>query len=189
VRTVQTAILATTLALVAAGCGGSSPGGAVAHLGTTKAATTSPSTPAPASTGSPQAEAVALSGCMRSHGVPNFPDPVISTSGNSVRIAIHLGGAGGLDPNSSAFRSAQHDCRAFAPPGPSNPAPVSTRLQAQYLKAAACMRAHGVPIPDPTFSAQGVHLDASGIDERSPSFLKAYQTCLPLIPVQARLGS
>jgi hypothetical protein len=125
---------------------------------------------------------------MQTHGVPNFPDPVITTSGNSVRIAVSAGGPG-LDPNSSSFRSAQQACRGYAPTGPSNPGAVaSPELQAQYLKATACMRAHGVPVPDPTFSAQGVHVDTHGLDQTSPTFLAAYKACLPLIPAQARTG-
>jgi len=193
VRTLQTVIGAATLALVAAGCGGGSPGGSVAKLGTTGSTATAARAPAasasvgPASA-DPRTEAVQFSQCMQTHGVPTFPDPVITTGGNSVKISIRAGGPG-IDPNSSSFRSAQQACRAYAPTGPSNTGAVfSPQLQAQYLKATACMRAHGVPVPDPTFSAGGVHIDAQGIDQSSPTFLKAYQACLPLIPAQARNG-
>jgi hypothetical protein len=56
---------------------------------------------------------------MRSHGVPNFPDPQFGGGG----VRIQIGGAGGIDPNAPAFKSAQQACqsilgRAFkGPPG------------------------------------------------------------------------
>lgn len=49
--------------------------------------------------------------CMRSHGVPNFPDP--SASG-AMKIQ---GGANGVNPNSPAFKSAMQTCRSDLPNG------------------------------------------------------------------------
>ena len=49
-----------------------------------------------------------MSRCMRSHGVPNFPDPKFQT-GPSGGVGVRIGGAG-LDPNSPAFQAAQKDC-------------------------------------------------------------------------------
>lgn len=61
---------------------------------------------------SPQTQAAQLKfvSCMRSHGVPKFPDPqpnggMIITSGS------------GVDPNSPAFQSAVKTCRKFLPGG------------------------------------------------------------------------
>jgi hypothetical protein len=50
--------------------------------------------------------ALAFSQCMRSHGVPNFPDPTFSANG----IRVHVGPGSGLDPNSPAFQAAQKAC-------------------------------------------------------------------------------
>jgi hypothetical protein len=68
-----------------------------------------------------QAAAVKYAACMRSHGVPNFPDPQVSTSGGGVGIKI--GGPGSeINPSAPAFKSAQASClplmRKFLPGGP-----------------------------------------------------------------------
>jgi hypothetical protein len=51
---------------------------------------------------------------MRSHGLPNFPDPQISTSGGGVAVRIQVGGRG-LDKNSPALQRAQQACRQYLP--------------------------------------------------------------------------
>jgi hypothetical protein len=56
------------------------------------------------------AQALKYTGCMRSHGVPNLPDPKESTGGVSI-------GGPGLDPKSPQFQTAQRDCRSFLPGG------------------------------------------------------------------------
>lgn len=56
--------------------------------------------------------ALRLAACMRSHGVPNFPDPSVQAAPNGgigVRIGIAAGG-GGPSPSSPAFQSAQKIC-------------------------------------------------------------------------------
>lgn len=50
---------------------------------------------------------LALSRCMRAHGVPNFPDPVFPSTGGA-RIQIAPGS--GLDPTSPAFQAASRTC-------------------------------------------------------------------------------
>lgn len=62
--------------------------------------------------------AIRMAECMRSHGVPNFPDPQISTGPDGKGIAVRIGGppgsngsaGGGLDPHSPAFQKAQKTC-------------------------------------------------------------------------------
>jgi hypothetical protein len=54
---------------------------------------------------------------MRSHGVPNFPDPVFKSTGGG--IGIQIGGAG-IDPGSPAFQNAAKQCGSiFGGKGPS----------------------------------------------------------------------
>jgi hypothetical protein len=52
-----------------------------------------------------------FSACMRSHGVPNFPDPVFS--GNGARLQL----SGGLNPAAPAFKAAQKACGSPFPGG------------------------------------------------------------------------
>ncbi|MDE3069932.1 MAG: hypothetical protein KGJ43_04315 [Acidobacteriota bacterium] len=65
-----------------------------------------------------QAEERALkfSACMRSHGIPTFPEPEFHAGG--VTLKLQAGRAGGIDPRSPQFQAAQKACRAyFGPPG------------------------------------------------------------------------
>ncbi len=67
-------------------------------------------TPSAAQTAEAKSQALAMSRCMRSHGVPNFPDPKTQT-GPYGGVAFSVGFAGtGIDPNSPAFQAAQKDC-------------------------------------------------------------------------------
>ena len=56
--------------------------------------------------------ALANSRCMRSHGVPNFPDPQFGANGE---VSINIPTGSGLDPRSPAFQSAQKACAKYLP--------------------------------------------------------------------------
>jgi hypothetical protein len=70
--------------------------------------------------------ALKFAACMRSNGVPNFPDPQVQTGPNG-GVGVRIGGPGsGLNPQSPAFQRAQRQCRPLmgllggpkgAPPG------------------------------------------------------------------------
>jgi hypothetical protein len=63
---------------------------------------------------SPQdrAKLLAFSACMRSHGVPNFPDPQFGTGGE-----VRITGQGNFKPSSPVFGTAQNACRSDLPGG------------------------------------------------------------------------
>ncbi len=95
-------------ALLLAGCGASSPTAGVAHLGSTKTATTSATGGSAASgSGSPGAQALKLSACMRSHGEPDLPDPTFTGGG------VHLPPS--VDTHSATFESAEQACQSLIP--------------------------------------------------------------------------
>jgi hypothetical protein len=177
------------LALLAGGCGGGSKSPSVAHLGSSTTSSTSSSSSsagsgsASSSAGSPGSQAVAYSACMREHGVPNFPDPRISTSGNEVKVAMRVTPGITGNPN---FQSAQKACNKLLPnggPGAEGNHQISPQEQSRYLKAAACIRTHGIPnFPDPTFSGGGVHVSQKGLDPHSPQVRVAEEACQSLIP-------
>jgi len=184
------AALATALiglGVLVTGCGGTSPTGGVASVGSHASKASTTSSPAAGSTGggesSAGSQAVAYGACMRSHGVPNFPDPHISSSGNEVKVAVRVTPAITGNPK---FKSAQQACSKLLPGGGPGSGPnhqISPQEQSQYLKAAACIRSHGVPhFPDPTFSGGGVHIEHHGLNERSPAFKAAVHACESLIP-------
>jgi hypothetical protein len=181
------------LALLLAGCGGATKTPSVAHLGSSASSSSSAAGTGSSSSGSggsqgssasPDSQAVAYSACVRAHGVPDFPDPKVSTNGNEVKVAIAINPAISDNPH---FKSAQQACRKLLPgggPGAEGNHQITPREQSQYLKAAACIRSHGIPsFPDPTFSGGGVHLPkAAGINLHSPQVRAAEEACQSLIP-------
>jgi hypothetical protein len=127
-----------------------------------------------------QKKMVEFAKCMRTHGVPNFPEP---TEG---KLLVRGGPDSGLDPHSPQFKAAGEACRSLAPRFNVSPAQRAA-LQEQALKFSACMRSHGVPkFPDPSFSNGEVQLtigrSGSGIDPRSPQFQEAQKACQRLAP-------
>ncbi|HEY1457043.1 MAG TPA: hypothetical protein VGF15_00870 [Solirubrobacteraceae bacterium] len=180
------------LGVLVTGCGGNSPTGGVASLGSSHSSKTSTTSPAAGSSGggesSPGSQAVAYAACMHSHGLPNFPEPQISQHGGGVSVKMAVPASVGGNPK---FKSADQACRKLLPAGgPGNQPVVSPAEQAQYLKAAACVRSHGLPnFPDPTFSGGGVHLDHQGLNESSPVFKAAVHACESLIPGGVHGGS
>jgi hypothetical protein len=64
------------------------------------------------------------------------------------------------------------------------PPPITSADRLDYLKAAACMRAHGIPdFPDPTFGNNTVTFDIPpNIDPNSSQAQSAEATCVKLIP-------
>jgi hypothetical protein len=69
--------------------------------------------PSPAEQAKMQEGALKFSACMRSHGVPNFPDPKFS--GGGTRVTLKAGGANAIDPNSPQFKAAQKTCQSDLP--------------------------------------------------------------------------
>ena len=116
---------------------------------------------------------------MRSHGVPKFPDP--TNNGTNVKILI---GGSGIDPGDDPqFNSAQSDCRALLPAQPNGPT-ISAADRLDYVRAVACVRAHGVPdFPDPTYvdGQPSFHIPAT-ISPSSPVVARAIASCRKLIP-------
>jgi hypothetical protein len=57
-------------------------------------------------------QALKFVACMRAHGLPDMPDPVVNASGASQRLPQ------GIKPFSPLFRSAQRACQELMPGGP-----------------------------------------------------------------------
>lgn len=143
--------------------------------------TADPAGGAGSSGGSSLAEAVAFSQCMRSHGVPNFPDPVQTPSGGYGYRTV------GIDPNSAAFQGALQACKGLPSPWNSTGRQLSPSQQQSWLTWAQCIRAHGLPsFPDPTFSGSEVH--DSGVASNSPQLQSAMEACKSQKPSVGGLG-
>jgi hypothetical protein len=119
------------------------------------------------------ASTVAYSACMRSHGVPNYPDP--DSKGHLTK-----GGPQQFGVSSSQFQAAQRACANLLPNAGSfmqqfqqcvsgGVCPQALVQQALTLmrNLAACLRSHGVPNwPDPTIGPEGApffNVSAAGL--------------------------
>jgi len=152
VRLLAVATLAS--GVLVAGCGGSSGSPTAATVaGASPPASSTTSTTAATSPGAPATVAgspgLAFAECMRSNGVPNFPDP---SPGRG--LLFQLGA--GINPASPAVKAAQAKCRKLlpgGPPGPGSTTHPSAQTLAKLLKIAVCMRQHGIrQFPDPRTS-------------------------------------
>lgn len=155
----------------------------------------SPSNPTAATK---RADGLAFAQCMRTHGVPSFPDPGSNGSGGLV-LQRRIGSGSsmtvnGVSVSAPAFQSAMQSCRHYLPNG-GHPGPLSASQRAAMLRFSQCMRSHGLTnFPDPTFGANGgVGLDlehARGLDPNSPAFRAAQNACGSAIGgLQMKTGS
>jgi hypothetical protein len=169
----RTGVLSTSAALacvlVVAACGGSSK---------------------PKHSASKANPLLAMSKCMRAHGVTRFPDP----NGHGINI-----GGTGINPRSPAFRAAQTACFKLMPGGGPNSQKATAQQIRQADQSAQCMRAHGITgYPDPIISNKAptglnpanyssimagngmIIAIPKSINENSPAFLSAEKACHPV---------
>jgi hypothetical protein len=170
------------IGVLAAACGGGSSGPRVASVGKTTT-TTGPSAAQNGSAASRENSALAYVNCMRTHGEPNMPEPNFSGG----HINININASSGVDPSSPQFTAASNVCKRLLPtggPSASNGNTITPADQADYLKAAACMRSHGISnFPDPAFQNNSVEFNNSTpIDTNSSQYKSALATCQKLIP-------
>jgi hypothetical protein len=148
-RTATAVIATASLALLAAACSGSPS--STSTGGSSNA------------NGSANSRLVAYSQCMRSHGLPNFPDPA---GGVPPKVSAQE-----LGVSSSRLQVAQGACQHLLPT--TGGSLTASSLQQCYLAGvcpqalvqqalsagrefAQCMRSHGAPDwPDPTLDSQG----------------------------------
>jgi hypothetical protein len=180
-------IALASLAVTAAGCGSKPAANGVAQLSSSSTTTTtgSQSDGSPTNAASKAQSVARYAACMRSHGVPKFPDPQSSSGGMSLTI----GPSSGIDPNSPQFKAADKACRKLMPGGGKAASPAQqAKALAQMLKFSACMRAHGLPdFPDPTSSGGDIQLSIGGkkgssLSPRSPVFQAAQKACQSAMP-------
>jgi hypothetical protein len=156
--------------LLVAGCGGGtgSGGPGVASVGSSVGGSSSPS-------GSASASAVGYSQCMRSDGVPNFPDP--NANGKPLEVdAQQLGVSDSLYlaaeracqhllPTTGSLAQLTHQCLLFGDCPPT----LVRQLLTVERRYAQCLRSHGLlNWPDPTISRKGgrpvFDITSAGID-------------------------
>ena len=155
------AVAVAAFLLILAGCGSNAP------------SSSSSSQSGDQLTQAQHREAVAFSGCMRSHGVSNFPDPV----GPAIKFALAPS-----TPKSPAFQPAYAVCGHLLPNhGPTGQDTHSPAQIAAFVAFARCIRSHGFPtFPDPTSTGQLTHqmVAGAGINLHQPAVLRAGDACV-----------
>ena len=132
----------------------------------------------PVSSQAASSTAVAFSHCMRSHGVPDFPDP--TSRGGVPKVTPQQVGV-----SNSRFQVAQRACAQLLQPTQAQVPQIMTGM----LKFARCMRSHGVPNwPDPSTDRNGQPVfNISGINPDSPRVSNTAGECTHML-VQSNAG-
>ncbi len=146
------------------------------------AACSSPSSSSSTSGSSQLQQDLSFTQCMRSHGLPDFPDPNGNGQGFGNQQQKQQEES---DPHFSAALTA---CQHLLPP--SSPQPKAIPDNADLERFAQCMRSHGVrnyPDPNPNVSVPS-QLAQAGINPNRPSFQNTLQTCDRLVPPPAQPG-
>lgn len=173
-RTAAAITAAAGLTLLAAACS-SSPSSTGSGGSPNKAGATS----SPAASVSPQ---LAFTRCVRSHGVPDYPDP--DSSGGIAKESPQQ-----LGVSDSQYQAAQTACGHLLPNGGQ---PTNAQSQADLrnaVKFAGCMRSRGWPQwPDPVNDGGRPRFDVfggqvPGIDTSSPRVMAAAQKCGSLLHI------
>lgn len=156
------AVVAGVATLVAA-CGSGSP-------------SNSSATP---STGDPAQAAFKFARCMRTHGVSNFPDPLISQQAGVTTVTIKRPAGSSLAP---ALRAAGQACRGILST-PQQTAAANRAHEPGLLAFARCMRRHSIAdFPDPTSQGELTleMLHTARVDVHALNVQSAAKACLPL---------
>jgi hypothetical protein len=129
---------------------------------------------------------LAYSRCMRAHGAPFWPDPVILSSGVYDAPVGYQITARILDQEQGpGWQGAVTACQRLGPAGLAPEALPLTEQQIASLrsglaKLAACMRSHGVAgFPSPVVGPSGGGFPSPGpsVDQDSAPFRSARQAC------------
>lgn len=165
---------AVLLAVSVAGCASNSASPHVASLGstTTTLAANNENSILP---GQQQIyrDQVAYAGCMRTHGLPNYPFPPSNPSGREQSVDDQQ------DTKSPAYPAANRSCRHLLPFGGGFPSGAElAEVQNQLLTFSVCMRRHGVAnFPDPFISRHALGFRLSGVNPSSKIFQHAQRSC------------
>ncbi len=164
-------VLVTRLAILLLGCGvvlAACNGPGSANVAGESAGTTTSIAGAGATA---SGDALAFSQCMRSNGVPNFPDP-----GNDGVIPKESTEQLGVSVR--RFQAGEHACQHLLPNGGTPPSQAAIeRVAALGLHFAECMRAHGVALPDPGSDGRIPDPSSVGLNQGSPRFQSANRAC------------
>ena len=148
--------------VIVAGCGGGGSNPGVANVDTSSTSSSH------SSSSSTYDQALAYADCVRTHGVPLWPDPDASGRFDKSKLNPRL-----LGVSSSKAGLAAHACRSLLP---TYSATQQSQVLAQALTFSRCMRAHGsTNFPDPESNGA---IRIPHAMENSPVYLAALHFCI-----------
>jgi hypothetical protein len=152
-----------SVGVLVAGCGGGGSNPSVANVRSSHTSSSRSS-----SSSSTYDQALAYANCVRTHGVPLWPDPESSGAFDKSELTPSQLGVG-----SSQIAAAERACRSLLPTYSATPRP---HVLAQALRFSRCMRADGATnFPDPESNGAIVIPHAM---ENSPTYLAALHFCV-----------
>ena len=117
-----------------------------------------------------------FAGCARAHGIP-VPDP---NSQGQISGSQQLQAQYQNTPQGQATLKA---CGSYLRRAAPQLTPANTQqFRNAVLRSARCMRAHGIPVPDPGPDGLINPSAAASINKASPQFQQAQQACAHLFP-------
>jgi hypothetical protein len=123
-----------------------------------------------------------FAGCARAHGIP-VPDP--NSQGD-------IAGSQQLQQqyqNTPQGQAALKACGSYLRQVERQLTPANTQqFRHAVLLSARCMRAHGIPVPDPGPDGRINPAAAASINKASPQFHQAQQACAHLFPSSFATG-
>ena len=154
------ALIAVGVLVAGCGGGGSNPG--VANVSTSSTSSSH------SSSSSTYDQALAYANCVRTHGVPLWPDPDASGRFDKSKLTPRQ-----LGVSMAKAGAAAHACRTLLPTYPASEQPQDL---AQALRFSRCMRAHGsTNFPDPESNGA---IRIPHAMENSPVYLAALNFCI-----------
>lgn len=129
--------------------------------------------------------------CIRQHGIPSYADPVLTSGGRVYSDSRSI-----EDAPQAALSAVQQACGALAASAGLSPAdepPAPPQLVQAGVRAAQCMRAHGLPndadpsARTPYTPGHGFGMTASEVPaggKASPVFQRAAQACRALLDAE-----
>jgi hypothetical protein len=146
--------------------------------------------------------------CIRSHGVPTYQDPVLTADGHVYTDARSIQDIGAATTSRSeqqdmadAIRQACGHLFAVAGLQPDDESPAPPALVRAGVRAAQCLRAHGLPnMRDPTseslftpghgFGITADELPNNGaLGKQDPTVQRAFSACRSRLDAETRASS
>ena len=192
------AVLAVSAVVLMAGCSGS--GGAspvVPSLSQSAAADRGNGGQGTGGSGAARASVLhAAAQCIRQHGIPGYADPVLTPGGQ-----VYSDSRSVQDASQSVFAAVLRACQTLltqADLNPGNEPPAPPQLVQAGVRAAECLRAHGLPnVHDPTarspytpghgFGMSRSEMPAGG--KASPVWLHARQACVAQVTAEIQAST